>query len=167
MEQSLKPGNEDGAKEHQTFWCFVFNRHKAAEVYMIFLGLATSSRSLCLVPARGASHTASMLHSVTAGGLERLGPVRLLTCTGGQEEACGAGWRCSSHTHFKELLRGFQPPARSLPPKRGAAKCLGAISSSCPFHPSSVELLALDPGQRLRMEAVPSSNLLDLRQKSY
>lgn len=32
-EQSLKPGNEDGAQEDQnTFWCFVFNRHKAAEV---------------------------------------------------------------------------------------------------------------------------------------
>lgn len=108
-EQSLKPGNEDRAKEDQnTFWCFVFNRHKAAEFYMVFLGLATFSSSLCLMLARQASHSCHLVFRKGQG-----------TGGAGTSQAPRLHRKSGGDTHFKELLWCFQLPARSLSPKRG------------------------------------------------
>lgn len=143
--QSLKPGCFVG-------FCF-FKRHKAAEVHVVFLGLATPSSCLRSKLARHAPHGCHLVLSKGQGGpgpqacsspetsrasLPQALLARLLTQAGGCEEPRGPGWRCSSHTLLKELQWGFQP---DLPcPKGGPVKCLGATSSSCPLHPSSVSL---------------------------
>lgn len=91
--------------------------------------------------------------------------MRPLARAGGEEEPRGAGWRCSSHTHMEELPGGYPTSSQILSTQKCAP--LSAAVPSLAAVPSARAVSALEPGQHLRVEAVPSSNLLDLRQKSY
>lgn len=91
-----------------------------------------------------------------AGALEGLGPVRLLTCPGGQ-----------GGNALLRLPVAIQLPTSNqiLTMKKGAL--LSVLVLSLAAVPSTQAVSVLELGQHLRVEAVPSSNLLDLRQKSY
>lgn len=70
-----------------------------------------------------------------------------------------------SHPH-ERVTGGWFPASKQI---LSTQKCapLSVVVPSLAAVPSTRAVSALEPGQHLRVEAVPSSNLLDLRQKSY
>lgn len=133
-----------------------------ADVCMAALGLATSSSSSCLV-WQGKCPPAAIVPR-KGWGTAGLGAERLLVCTRGQRETHGAGWRCFLTPALKSCCGASHFQADPQHPK-GAP--LSASVLSLAAVPSTRAVSALEPGQQLRVEAVPSSSLLDLRQKSY
>lgn len=106
LELSLKLGNEHGAKEGQdTFWSFVFNREKVAEVCTAALGLATSSGSSCSV-WQGS-------HYMEKG--PGLGPVRLLISWEIRRRHMGQSGDASSH-QIERAAVGFPTCRQTSPP---------------------------------------------------
>lgn len=132
-----------------------------AEVCTAALGLAASSSSPCL-GWQGECPTAAMAPRGPGAleGWEQPG------CLSTREvgRTCGAGWRCFLTPALKSCRGGFQLPGRASHPK-GAPRSVSVLSLAA--VPSTRAVSALEPGQQLRVEAVPSSSLLDLRQKSY
>lgn len=99
-------------------------------LYMVFLGLATCMSSLCSVLARP-HHTAGFSKDQQGSLSAQEGRRTHMGQRGGEAlRTPTIKSRCGVST--------FQADPHH--PNWGPAKCVGAVSSSCPFYPSSVSL---------------------------